>query len=63
MINGSALCAALAATERDWPGWPDCSQTVQIPDSGRMRIAPATCAVAPRSSDSVCCHSFRRRPI
>jgi hypothetical protein len=29
MINGSALCAALAVTERDGPGWPDCSQTVQ----------------------------------
>ena len=31
MINGSAHCAALAVTERDWPGWPDCSQTVQSP--------------------------------
>jgi hypothetical protein len=32
-------------------------------DSGRMRIAPTTRAVAPRSSDSVCCHSFRWRAI
>jgi hypothetical protein len=31
-INGSALCAALAVTERDRPGRPDGSQTVQIAD-------------------------------
>ena len=29
MINGSALCAALAVTERDRPCWPDCGQTDQ----------------------------------
>jgi hypothetical protein len=26
MINGSALCAALAVTERGRPCWPDCGQ-------------------------------------
>jgi len=36
MINGSALCAALAVTECDWPGGPDCSQTVQNADSGAV---------------------------
>jgi hypothetical protein len=34
MINGSALCAALAVTERDLPGGPDCSQTVQNAEYG-----------------------------
>ena len=34
MINGSALCAALAVTERGRPCWPDCGQTDQNADSG-----------------------------
>jgi hypothetical protein len=32
MINGSALCAALAVTERDRPCWPDRGQTDQNAD-------------------------------
>jgi len=29
MINGRALCAALAVTERGRPCWPDCGPTDQ----------------------------------
>jgi len=36
MINGSALCVALAVTERSRPCWPDCGQTDQNADSGRV---------------------------
>lgn len=33
MINGRALCTALAVTERDWLGGFGCSQTVQNAES------------------------------
>lgn len=48
MINGSAVCIALAATERGWPGAPDRSRTVQIPAGSGTQSIDANPAEAGR---------------
>src|SRR5260370_26537172 len=48
MISGRALCAALAVTERAYPGWPACSQTV--PCRIRLFLSGST-AVPPGRTD------------
>jgi hypothetical protein len=51
MINRSALCAAPAVTERDWPSGPDCCQTV-LPIRAHSSVPRGTSLCAPANGRS-----------